>query len=364
MATRASTALALGCILVVLLAAASHVPGSAAITLDAAGSQEGAEVLPVSAAELRGFMLSMTASHAELRAVFENHSGVLAELAESSVTTTAVLAELAESSVTTTVAARVEACARVTSGVAVVVLNGGGYRLCSAVPRPSRSTDAAAESSTHFLSAAHCFINDATGLQDGRNVTIIFGGAAHKCALLAHFGAPSADPLDLALIGCAHPVPVAPTRLSATPYAPHTRAVLLGHSEGSHVDAGKVVNVTTAMSRLYVPHVRFTRLVASFQSPLRAAAADSAGGAVAFATRGGFAEEDFSFSPLPLAAAAAAKGFVDVSPSPGMSGGAVVDTRCGLFGITERKSTFAQGGQFVLLTPAVLARIDAVLDAQ
>ena len=195
------------------------------------------------------------------------------------------------------------------------------------------------------------------------------------CALLAHFGArgvrdggaaaraarahaPRADPLDLALIGCARPVPVAPTRLSAVPYAPHTRAVLLGHSGGDHVNTGETINVTTAYgaSRVYVPHVRFTRLAASFQTPQHT---DDAGGVAAFATRG-FIEDDGSFSPLPFeAAAASSKGFVDLSPALGMSGGAVVDTRCGVFGITERKSVFAQGGQFVRLTPAVVLRVAA-----
>jgi hypothetical protein len=40
-----------------------------------------------------------------------------------------------------------------------------------------------------------------------------------------------------------------------------------------------------------------------------------------------------------------------------MSGGAVVDTQCGLLGITERRSLFATGGVFIQLIPVVLDRI-------
>lgn len=53
-------------------------------------------------------------------------------------------------------------------------------------------------------------------------------------------------------------------------------------------------------------------------------------------------------------------GFVDTSPEQGMSGGAVVDLQCGLWGITESKSTFGGvGGSFVLLSPTVMAMVQA-----
>ena len=42
-----------------------------------------------------------------------------------------------------------------------------------------------------------------------------------------------------------------------------------------------------------------------------------------------------------------------------MSGGAIADTRCGLFGIISQRSLYAPGGQFVRLLPAVLERVKA-----
>jgi len=46
---------------------------------------------------------------------------------------------------------------------------------------------------------------------------------------------------------------------------------------------------------------------------------------------------------------APAAGFVDANPEQGMSGGAVVDSHCGVLGITELQSAFGQGGRFVRL---------------
>jgi hypothetical protein len=53
------------------------------------------------------------------------------------------------------------------------------------------------------------------------------------------------------------------------------------------------------------------------------------------------------------------KGFVEGSPEKGMSGGAVVDMRCGLWGITRAKSLWGVGGAFVRLTPEVAALLQA-----
>ena len=43
-------------------------------------------------------------------------------------------------------------------------------------------------------------------------------------------------------------------------------------------------------------------------------------------------------------------GYTDERPVQGMSGGAVVDSRCGVLGITERRSVHGLGGRFVRLT--------------
>jgi hypothetical protein len=371
---------------------AARASDGAAVTLDVALDARGAAgEPPVTAAELRAFMRSTTdtlaehgavlaehgavlavhgaalavhgAALAELRGTLAVHGAALAELGGTLAAHGAALAELAESTITPAVAARVEACARVTAIFAgVVLLAGKAVRQCSAVPLPADALGrgaaaAAGANSSFFLSSAHCFFNKTTGLLEGRRVLLFVGGVTHECALLDHFFA-SADALDLAVISCAQPVPVPPTRVSASPFEPHARAVLLGHSLGLHADNGASVLLLSKneTNRLYAPHVRFTRLVASMQTP---DGGGSVGGAAA-ASRG--FTEDGLFSPLPFEAVASSpSGFVGVSPARGMSGGAVVDTRCGVFGVTERSSVFAQGGQFVRLTPAVVARVAAAV---
>jgi hypothetical protein len=285
-------------------------------------------------------------------AMLAEHGAMLAEHG-------AMLAELAESTITPAVAARVEACAPKTAIFAATMLfSGQDARQCSAVPFPADAlvrgaVVVAGAESTFFLSSAHCFFNETTGLLDAHNVTLHVGGAPHACALWAHFFT-DADPLDLAVISCARPVPVRPTRVSTAPFEPHARAVLLGHSLGVHADGGASVRLTTpGKVHSYAPHVRFTRLVASMQMPQ--GSTDVSGAAAA--SRG--FTKDGLFSPLPFEAAASSSGFVGDSPAHGMSGGAVIDTQCGVFGVTERSSTHAQGGQFVHLTPAVVARIAA-----
>jgi hypothetical protein len=62
----------------------------------------------------------------------------------------------------------------------------------------------------------------------------------------------------------------------------------------------------------------------------------------------------------PVLRAAGSVGYLEASPEEGMSGGAVVDMQCGLWGITEAKSEFGVGGAFVLLSQTVVAM---VLDA-
>ena len=323
--------------------------GGAAEALDEASADEP----PVTAAELRSFMRKTTDTLAVHGAALASHGAALAAHG-------AALAELAEVSITPAVAARVEACARATAIFAVVLLPGGHFRQCSAVPLPVDALGAAAAAgveSTFFLSSAHCFFNK-TGLQDAREMNLfVYGGAAHACALWAHFFHAD-DTLDLAVISCARPVPVPPSRVSAAPFEPHALAVLLGHSQGLHADDSEYFRVTTLNeTRHYAPHVRFTRLVASMQTPQ-----DSriAGGAATASASRGFTEDGL-FSPLPFESAAASSGFVGHSPARGMSGGAVVDTRCGVFGVTERSSVYAQGGQFVRLTPAVVARVAAAV---
>lgn len=44
-----------------------------------------------------------------------------------------------------------------------------------------------------------------------------------------------------------------------------------------------------------------------------------------------------------------------------MSGGAVVDSQCGLLGVTEGRSVYGEGGKFVKLSPSVVQRILAAI---
>ncbi len=61
-------------------------------------------------------------------------------------------------------------------------------------------------------------------------------------------------------------------------------------------------------------------------------------------------------SALP-AALETATGYLDGSPEIGMSGGAVVDLRCGLLGIIKAKSPLGVGGELVRLTQPVVGRV-------
>ena len=53
-------------------------------------------------------------------------------------------------------------------------------------------------------------------------------------------------------------------------------------------------------------------------------------------------------------------GFIDIVPGEGMSGGPVVDTTCGLIGVTE--GPFGLGGTYVKLTAEVVQRIMAAIE--
>lgn len=195
-----------------------------------------------------------------------------------------------------------------------------------------------------------------------KKAIIHYGSGAHACSLLAHFvRAPPADSYDLALIECPT-IAIPPSRISARPYVLQTPAVMIGYSQGMHVDASVTFTTTKIVDGVetvtpYAPHTKFTRLTDSIQTPPPDAATVSS----ASASRG-FTEDGLS-APLYVVAAASAGGYLDHSPPGGMSGGAVMDTDCGVFGVTERRSVHAQGGQFVLLTPEVVLLLAAAIPA-
>ena len=162
--------------------------------------------------------------------------------------------------------------------------------------------------------------------------------------------------MDLAIVRCAEPVPVPSTRLSALPPQHFQRAFLYGYSDGLNLDPGLEFQYK-GTQRKSVLHLKLVRLAPSIQFPgapgisncttvqLLSAAPSSAG-----ASGEGAA--------LPLASH---QGFLDTVPEQGMSGGAVVDSQCGVLGVTQSRSLFGEGGGFVRLSPSVVQRIMAAL---
>ena len=161
--------------------------------------------------------------------------------------------------------------------------------------------------------------------------------------------------MDLAIVRCAEPVPVPSTRLSALPPQHFQRAFLYGYSDGLNLDPGLEFQYE-GTQRKSVLHLKLVRLAPSIQFPrapgisyttvqLLSAAPSSAG-----ASGGGAA--------LPLASH---QGFLDTVPEQGMSGGAVVNSQCGVLGVTQSRSVFGEGGVFVRLSPSVVQRIMAAL---
>ena len=303
---------------------------------------------------------------AQLRALGEKVDEHGAQLREHG----AQLTSLAETAVTPAIGARLEECSRV-SVVAALVFSYADPAVfkmqCSAVPLPesvaAQLGSPGASASTFFLTSAHCFVEvDALVYA---NVTLSYLRVLYPCRLVEAFIAPpqadaapyvASDCLDLAVLHCPGAVPVAPTRLSSIHYAAHTPAVLIGFAEGLHLDramtadtpsAPDVAAATTAL------HTKVSRLSSSFQAPGQSREA---------ATRGCCAAQGLGADgPLPAAYSpptwSSSLGFVDTSPWGGMSGGAVMDTHCGLFGIIERRSRLAMGGVFIRLVPEVLQRI-------
>ena len=45
------------------------------------------------------------------------------------------------------------------------------------------------------------------------------------------------------------------------------------------------------------------------------------------------------------------QGYLDTVPEEGMSGGAVVDSQCGLLGVTEKRSVYGEGGELCEAEP-------------
>jgi hypothetical protein len=322
-------------------------------------------------ATIHDMRLDLGAQLREQSSLLREHGAQLRALGEKVDEHGAQLTSLAETAVTPAVGARLEECGRASVVAAVVFSDAEPAEFkfqCSAVPIPesvaAQFGSLGASASTFFLTSAHCFVEGDALVYT--NVTLWHLRVLYPCRLVEAFIAPpqadaapdvASDSLDLAVLHCPRAVPVAPARLSPIPYAAHTPAVLIGFAEGLHLDREMTADtpstpiVAAATSAL---HTKVSRLSSSFQAPTLF------GGA---ATRGSCSEQGLGADGPPLPAAyspppwSSSLGFVDTSPWGGMSGGAVMDTHCGLFGILERRSRLAVGGVFIRLVPEVLQRI-------
>ena len=260
-----------------------------------------------------------------------------------------ILEQVARAVVTQAVAGQVEQCAPSTALYLEIGVGGGNFSLCSAVPMFSvdpRPAPAATPSpigpSFFFLTSAHCFNSHIPR----EPVHLAFQASLYRCSEQRFFNVSSEFvrfPVDLALVRCAG-VPAPPTTISAQPYLLHQPAALLGFSPGKHVSGREGV---LRGEKLSVLHIRFTRLALTLQLPTALDTAKHAS-----------SDERGAGSRTTLLPHKAA-GFVDISPERGMSGGAVVDLQCGLWGMTESKSLGGVGGSFVLLNPNVVAMVKA-----
>jgi hypothetical protein len=146
--------------------------------------------------------------------------------------------------------------------------------------------------------------------------------------------------MDLAIVRCAVPVPIAPTRLSVLPLPRHYQpAILFGYSSGQNLDPELV---HTFLSGTVAMHVKFSHLVPSIQYPR---APTSAGD---------------TYTSI-LLNSSSASGFLNTPPEGGMSGGAVVDMQCGLLGVVESRSLYGDGGSYIRLIPRIVQQIMAAL---
>ena len=284
--------------------------------------------------------------------------------------------ELSESVLTPVVSERVDHCSQKMVLFAVVTIKTIPIivKQCSAVPVPALLAElvpfADAASSTFFLTSAHCFANTT----DPANPVLLGDKAVVQianstgCVLIKQFLYIHPDDtgarthIDVALVHCESPVPVPPPALSDLPYLANTRVALVGYSQGVHLN-NSLSNFVTAMNitTSYALHTKHTRLTNSLQTPSTATAEE-----LPVPPSRGYTED--SLAPIAAYAPVAAgselpSGYVEASPWEGMSGGAVIDMRCGLVGITEGRAKHAFGGQFVRLTPDVLQLATRALSA-
>jgi hypothetical protein len=163
--------------------------------------------------------------------------------------------------------------------------------------------------------------------------------------------------MDLAIVRCAEPVPVPSTRLSALPSQHFQRVFLYGYSDGLNLDPALEFRYV-GQQRKSVLHLKLARLAPSIQCPLALNISNTTTVQLLSTVPSSASASGEGGADLPLASY---QGFLDTVPEQGMSGGAVVDSQCGVLGVTESRSIFGEGGVFVRLSPSVVQRIMAAL---
>ena len=234
------------------------------------------------------------------------------------------------------------------------------FKHCSAVPLfMGGDAEGAGDSTTFFLSSAHCFINVYDAEAAPATVALlVFRGAVHTCTLLHSFFKHSApgsphDPAsaDLAIVRCPAPVAIAPPKLSVLKRHPSLRIAVVGYSPGLHVDRSLTLSMGAGTNPAAL-HVRFASLTLSLQTPLALSPAHAA----LDVSSVNYTASTADWVPHHM-------GYLDIVPEQGMSGGAVVDMQCGLLGITAQRSAYGVGGGFVELSAAVVGLVKAAVAA-
>ena len=302
---------------------------------------------------------------------------------------------LAEAAVTPAVGARLEACSRSSVVFSLVLFASGKiFKQCSAVPIPGTVAAAhgrppGASSSTYFLTSAHCFMEGAEPVAALANIS--YRRRTYACILLDNFAVHPHEPsLDLAIVRCPDDVPISPTKLSAMPYAAHAPAAIVGFTRGWHHDLDMTAGGLGDNNAVFSLHTKVAHLSSSFPTPdfggsgsaggdntggnnpggNNAGSGNAGGGSAGGGGAGGGgtgggggADGGFVEDGLTTESSQSSSGYIDLSPLIGMSGGAVFDVHCGVFGITERRSHFGWGGSFVRLVPGVLGSISRAIRA-
>ena len=275
--------------------------------------------------------------------------------------------QISDAVVTAATSERVYTCAK---AAAVLVhtptwAGSNSDRLCSAIPFFIAQPQA---ESTHFLTSAHCFTDIARdGAAFANATTLYYRTLKRACSLVHHFfchpGASAACPaaapsMDLAIVRCPEPLPAPSTRLSTLPQQHFQRAFIYGFSDGLNVDP-LLEHSHDGSARKTSLHLKFARLAPSMQTPQALNIANATTVQLLSSAAAPPAAAGSEGAALPLDSY---QGFLDTVPEEGMSGGAVVDSQCGLLGVTESRSVYGEGGGFVKLSPSVVQRILAAMD--